>query len=123
LLNDGLGEADLVRWPHHGADLHGDNDGAIASKLLATARPRFVIISVGTRNRYGHPSTRVVETARQASVVVCTGRTQQCSGLDGRDCAVGRTDAHSTGNVVHEPCGGDIVARLHDPSLEVVRPG
>jgi competence protein ComEC len=55
-------EAMLLKVAHHGSA------SGTSSDLLATARPRFAIISVGARNVYGHPRREVLERLQQAGV-------------------------------------------------------
>jgi competence protein ComEC len=55
-------EAMLLKVAHHGSA------SGTSSDLLAAARPRFAIISVGARNVYGHPRREVLERLQQAGV-------------------------------------------------------
>jgi competence protein ComEC len=95
--------ADILRWPHHGAEI--SRSGMTASTLLDSTRPKFIVISVGTTNQYGHPNLATVELAAQHSRMGCTQVTHRCHGLlDGR---------------VAVPCGGTLSFRLkEDGSIE-----
>jgi competence protein ComEC len=64
-------EADLLKVAHHGSAT------STIPQLLATVHPHFALISVGTRNSYGHPRMEVL--ARLAEARVKTYRTD----LDG----------------------------------------
>jgi competence protein ComEC len=74
-LHDTALAADLLKVGHHGSRT------ATGDSLLIAARPRLAIVSVGTRNRYGHPDpgvvdrlarygVRVLRTDRNGSIVV-----------------------------------------------------
>jgi competence protein ComEC len=54
--------ADVLKVAHHGS-ASGTN-----ADLLAAVRPRFALISVGTRNVYHHPRAQVLERLEQANV-------------------------------------------------------
>ncbi|MGH3843960.1 MAG: ComEC/Rec2 family competence protein [Pseudonocardiaceae bacterium] len=69
--------ADVLKVAHHGSRYN-------AAEFLAAIRPRVAIVSVGARNRYGHPSqpvldaltgagTRVLRTDRDGDVAVVGG--------------------------------------------------
>ena len=64
-------QADLLKVAHHGSAT------STIPQLLATVHPRFAVISVGSRNTYGHPRGEVL--ARLANAHVMTYRTD----LDG----------------------------------------
>ncbi|HEX3354667.1 MAG TPA: ComEC/Rec2 family competence protein [Terriglobales bacterium] len=64
-------EADLLKVAHHGSAT------STIPQLLAAVHPGFAVISVGTRNTYGHPREQVL--ARLATAHVRTYRTD----LDG----------------------------------------
>lgn len=51
--------ADVLKIPHHGSRF-------TAEDFLAAVRPRVAIVSVGARNRYGHPSRHVIEALTDA---------------------------------------------------------
>jgi competence protein ComEC len=77
-------DADILRWPHHGADLADDSDGTIRDGVLAAVQPRFVVISTGANNTHGHPSVRVVHQAASQTSVLCTQVTSGCFGFASR---------------------------------------
>ncbi len=54
-------EAMLLKVAHHGS-------ASGTSADLATVHPRYAVISVGTRNVYGHPRREVLERLQQAGV-------------------------------------------------------
>ncbi len=55
-------EAMLLKVAHHGSASGTSTD------LLATVHPRYAVISVGTRNVYGHPRREVLERLQHACV-------------------------------------------------------
>lgn len=63
-LIDEVGDIDLLKVGHHGSDTSTD------SIFLAAARPEIALISVGRRNRYGHPSPAVVGRLVRAGATV-----------------------------------------------------
>jgi competence protein ComEC len=56
--------ADVLVVGHHGAD------GGTSPDFVTAARPAIAAISVGARNRFGHPSPRVVELLAAEGVTV-----------------------------------------------------
>ena len=56
LLEDRLAPVGVLEVSHHGS---GDDT---LDRLLARLRPRLAVISVGARNRYGHPSPATLAT-------------------------------------------------------------
>jgi beta-lactamase superfamily II metal-dependent hydrolase len=73
-------KADVLRWPHHGADLAGDPNGEIRDAVMNSVLPRYVIVSTDSTNTYGHPSNDVIRHIRSDSVVMCTQVTAGCFG-------------------------------------------
>jgi len=55
-------DADLLKVAHHGSAT------STIPELLAAVRPRFAVISVGSRNVYGHPRREVLERLAEAHV-------------------------------------------------------
>ncbi len=63
-LSPGLSPYDLVKAGHHGSP------SASTAEFVQSTRPRIAVISVGARNRFGHPARRVVETWERAGALV-----------------------------------------------------
>jgi competence protein ComEC len=59
-----VGDIDMLKVGHHGSNTSTD------SLFLAQTRPELALISVGRRNRYGHPSPDVVGRLRAAGAVI-----------------------------------------------------
>ncbi|MBP5766467.1 MAG: ComEC/Rec2 family competence protein [Clostridia bacterium] len=57
-----IGDSDVFCLAHHGSRTSGDE------KILWEISPKYVIISVGYRNSYGHPSKQVLETLEDGGV-------------------------------------------------------
>jgi competence protein ComEC len=81
LLDDANLDSDVLRWPHHGADLAGDQSGDIRDRVFSAVKPTYVVISAGTKNLYGHPSADVIYGASSQSSVLCTQVTPGCFGF------------------------------------------
>lgn len=74
-------KADILRWPHHGATLAGDEDERICKAMLAAVRPHLVIMSTDAVSSYGHPAWQSIRAAVDASSsVLCTEVTAGCFG-------------------------------------------
>lgn len=56
-------QADLLKVAHHGSST------STIPELLAAVHPRFAVISVGTRNVYGHPRMDVLNRLEEAQVL------------------------------------------------------
>lgn len=56
--------ADILKVAHHGSST------GTGGALLDAVRPRVALVSVGARNRYGHPSPAVVDSLRARNVLV-----------------------------------------------------
>ncbi|WP_112275710.1 ComEC/Rec2 family competence protein [Lentzea terrae] len=56
-------EAEVLKVPHHGSRYS-------LPAFLKAARPRIALVSVGTGNRYGHPSQHVIDTLRAGGALV-----------------------------------------------------
>jgi competence protein ComEC len=80
LLGRGLPRADALKVAHHGSAT------ATTQPFLAAVHPRIAVVSVGAKNRYGHPSgqtiarlegvaDRVFRTDRDGSVTIATDGT------------------------------------------------
>ena len=57
-------QADLLKVAHHGSST------STIPELLAAVHPRFAVISVGTRNVYGHPRQEVLDRLAAAHVLI-----------------------------------------------------
>lgn len=94
LIDEGVDlSASVFRWPHHGSPLKG-NTTLTPSTLLHAVNPRYVAISVGTRNRYNHPDSATVAAISSRTTMACTEVTERCH--------------NAVGNKSGQPCGGTL---------------
>lgn len=63
------GEIDLLKVPHHGSKT------GLADQFLDISDPDLAVISVGKKNRYGHPSPIILELLKEKGIK--TLRTEQ----------------------------------------------
>ena len=71
---------EVLKVGHHGSDTSTD------SLMLARLMPQLSVVSVGRRNRYGHPSSRVIRR------LLDSGTTLRRTDLDGTVTIVARSD-------------------------------
>lgn len=64
LLDRGFSPVDILKVGHHGSKT------STSEELLARARPRFAVISVGRKNRYGHPYQMVLDRLKRFGVKI-----------------------------------------------------
>lgn len=57
-------DVDILKVAHHGSNTSTDE------QLLITYRPKYAFISVGRKNRYGHPSSEVIKNLTNYEVVI-----------------------------------------------------
>lgn len=94
LLDEGVDlNASVLRWPHHGSPLKGGTTLTPAI-LFDAVSPRYVAISVGTRNRYNHPDPDTVAVVSSRATMACTQVTERCH--------------RAVGNKSGQPCGGTL---------------
>jgi beta-lactamase superfamily II metal-dependent hydrolase len=120
LLIDGGLKSDVLRWPHHGADLAGDRDGSIRDEVLAAVDPSLVVISTGATNPHGHPSELIAaRAARATGSLACTQVTAGCFGFPSRISR--KSDEAQTLMLGHkdEPCAGTILIDCWETSHRV----
>lgn len=55
LVNNGLGQCDVLKVAHHGSNHSSTNP------FLNAVKPTIAVISVGTGNRYGHPGEETLD--------------------------------------------------------------
>lgn len=75
-------KADVLVLPHHGA-AHTGGDVSL-EQLLAVVSPAVVAVSVGSRNRYGHPCPTTLDVVgtwarRRGARLVCTQLNEACA--------------------------------------------
>ena len=112
-------ESDVLRWPHHGADLAGDRDGNIRDAVFSAVDPALVVISTGATNPYGHPSEMVIAHAPAASSVMCTQVTAGCFGFPSRISRKSESAKTAMREHDNEPCAGTISIDCWESSYRV----
>jgi competence protein ComEC len=80
LLVDGaLKAVDVLRCAHHGGGLGRGAPAVNDDALLASLRPRALVVSAGTNNIHGHPRPQLIRAAVAiSSRVLCTQATPHC---------------------------------------------
>lgn len=64
LLQNPLPVVSILKVPHHGSK------NGLTEQFLKGIRPQVAVISVGKNNRYGHPSTQVLDMLEQYKVSI-----------------------------------------------------
>ncbi|MCK7486411.1 MAG: MBL fold metallo-hydrolase [Bacillus subtilis] len=85
--------ADVLKVGHHGSST------STSASLLASAQPRFAVISVGRTNRYGHPDAEVLDRLSASGAIVF------------------RTDEAGTIQFAYPPWGGRVVSGYAEDDL------
>jgi beta-lactamase superfamily II metal-dependent hydrolase len=57
-------EANMLKVGHHGSQTSSGKD------FVAAVNPKTAIISVGRRNKFGHPSLRVIRRLERAGIII-----------------------------------------------------
>jgi len=119
-------QADIFKFPHHGAWY---DKGTLIPEILDRIRPGYVIISVGTRNNYNHPSENTFKELRKRSEILrflCTQATFQChsdfSCIREQIFSLLPSDSQFVFSQRDEkacPCAGTIFARISDSGIVV----
>jgi competence protein ComEC len=83
-LANEAGDIDVLKVPHHGS-----RDG-VSDSFLNIAKPELSVISLGEKNRYGHPSKETLELLKNhSSQILRTDRHGEIEILtDGKDFSV-----------------------------------
>jgi competence protein ComEC len=85
--------ANVFRYPHHGAQMAAGTGRASLSEVLSAVEASDVVLSIGERARYSHPSAEVIADLRAVDCrIMCTRSTALCN--DGR-----RSDYSCAGTV------------------------
>lgn len=54
-------DADILKFPHHGAWYEPNGEQPSLEEVLRQINPNVTILSVGSKNRYGHPHPKTIE--------------------------------------------------------------
>lgn len=106
--------ADLVKIPHHGA---WPTNSSSLETLLRVVNARLAILSVGSKNAYGHVvpalfqllNRLVADPSVRMDKYICTEVTRTCV-----LSLLARREAGSTGLAERTPCTGDIIVKVTD---------
>jgi beta-lactamase superfamily II metal-dependent hydrolase len=103
-----LPRAGTLRTAHHGGMQRGNASGMDVAALLDHVQPSRVVISVGSRNRNGHPHPAVVDSAMGVGArVMCTQVTPRCN---------------PSGVGAATPCAGDVTLKVAPGAATQVYP-
>lgn len=61
-IDDLVGKIDLLKVPHHGSKT------GLTEDILRVLNPKVAVISVGKKNRYGHPATFTLELLKSKNI-------------------------------------------------------
>ena len=64
LLDRSIGGIEYIKIPHHGSK------NGLSEKLLEVVEPKIAVISVGRKNRYGHPHKEVLEMLESFNIKI-----------------------------------------------------
>ena len=116
---------DVLAVPHHGGNMGQVNDADFHWLYNDALRARHAVLSVGTRNTFGHPKPIVVEALRQSgATVICTQITDQCCSdleqvrpgllqpLEQVRNSVSHAKKNSGGRSQRVACAGTVVAEI-----------
>jgi competence protein ComEC len=98
--------ADVLRVPHHGADM-GSARSSTLDRVLDAVAASYFIVSVGTLNSYRHPRAETISKLRQRcppARIMCTEVTPLCTSIVGISGA-GATGAACAGTIVFTVSG------------------
>jgi len=73
-ISNGLGNIDLLQVPHHGSRF------GLTADILEVLSPKLAAISVGKNNKYGHPTSFILEMLK--SLKIKTLRTDQVGDIE-----------------------------------------
>ena len=68
-----VGEVDLIKIDHHGLKIF------LNSNFIKKINPKYVVITVGSNNKYGHPDRGTMETLVYENLEV--HRTDECGNI------------------------------------------
>lgn len=63
-IGENLGKTDVLKVPHHGSKT------ALNAEILERLKPALAVISVGKKNRYGHPAAQTIKILRDLEIKV-----------------------------------------------------
>jgi len=126
-LVSGKYRCEIATLPHHGGKLSKVRDGIfedyqwLFSEVLDA---KYVIVSAGTNNPYGHPFAEAIGAARQSgAIVICTQMTSQCcSELDRiRSSSLVPLQEPCRSSISGVPCASTLIADISASEVFVRR--
>lgn len=114
--------SDVLRCSHHGAMDSTGRESLSDDELMNLVRPKYVAVSVGSRNDYGHPRDEVFAAALGVGArVLCTQATSRCglvtSGGDFPCAGTVKFSISSGGDIEVDPSPAQHQARISDLGL------
>jgi competence protein ComEC len=73
-IDDIVGEIDVLKIPHHGSKT------GLNQEILNILKPKIAVISVGAKNRYGHPNPFTLDLLNQLGIKIL--RTDQVGDIE-----------------------------------------
>lgn len=106
----------VLKFPHHGVWRNAN-----VNELLDDVKPQIAVVSVGTKNSYGHPSIEVLQALKSKGIkILCTQATLQCgANLPGVMEKVGKKLKQKLKTDC--PCAGTVIIEL-GPQLRLIKP-
>lgn len=126
---------DIMTIPHHGGSIsaHADNERASQIRLYSEIiKPKYGIISVGTRNERGHPTQEAIAAAMAMGVkILCTQMTGECcynlESIRSRRKIINKPsrssakeDRSSQGHSRNVACFGSVVAEISPSQVNIL---
>lgn len=64
IKKNNLSKIQIIKIPHHGSK------NGIDKKILSIIKPKLAVISVGKNNRYGHPTTEIINILKALNIKI-----------------------------------------------------
>lgn len=125
-------ECNVLAVPHHGGNMGQLSDADFQWLYANAIKAKYAVISVGTRNTFGHPKSVVMDALRQSgATVLCTQITGQCctdleqvragvlQPLEQVRNSVTYSKTNSSGRSQRVACAGTVVAEIEPEGLSI----
>jgi len=99
-------QADILKFPHHGAWVPRSGTRLSLSEILQQIAPSLVVLSLGSHNAYGHPKLETLKLLRTFAKlrIMCTEATSKCHAVL----------AHTSANI---PCAGNVEIEISNSGI------